>query len=366
MSTAVHIVVGVIGVAAVVAAMADMVNTLVTTHTSLGRFWMTTILYLRAWKLMRFIATKVADPRRRERLLSTFAPVSVLGMLVAWIVQLIVGWSMLWWALGGIEGATTPFHYLYYSGVVFFTLGFGEILPIASPARIAVLGEAFTGVLTTALVVGYLPSLYGAYSERERKLITLDDGTEHRVTPVNLLIARCHNGGPEALNDYFAGWEEWIAHVSETHTAFPMLSFFRSKQYDQHWITALGLVMDAALLCEFIEGAAGQNNYWTVRRGVRLLNQLTTGADLTEYRNAALEAVSGRRLTGLQGVYTQLEAAGIATLPFEQAVDRTQELRLSYGPALEYLIDVMLCPRGFWPHRIGLPQVLPGQLLPDE
>jgi len=53
---------------------------------------------------------------------------------------------------------------------------------------VGALFEAMGGVLTAALVMGYLPSLYAAYSERERKLMTLDDTSEGRITPTNLQL----------------------------------------------------------------------------------------------------------------------------------------------------------------------------------
>ncbi|MDC0349583.1 hypothetical protein OAN40_01035, partial [bacterium] len=68
--------------------------------------------------------------------------------------------------------------------------------------------EAGCGVITTALVVGYLPSLYSAYSEREKKLITIDDGSDDRITPTNLVIAWAPNGDTDRLNAKLADWEE--------------------------------------------------------------------------------------------------------------------------------------------------------------
>ena len=51
-------------------------------------------------------------------------------------------------------------------GVNFFTVGFGDIVAAAAAHGCSVMFAAFTGVTTMALVVGYLPTLYGAYSER--------------------------------------------------------------------------------------------------------------------------------------------------------------------------------------------------------
>ena len=70
----------------VLSATADIVNTLVTTSTSLGRWWLTSILYRRAWRALRAIASSIEQDSTRERLLATFLPVSVLMLLSAWVV----------------------------------------------------------------------------------------------------------------------------------------------------------------------------------------------------------------------------------------------------------------------------------------
>ena len=40
-------------------------------------------------------------------MLGTFAPLSVLLLLTAWVVQQIVGFGLIWWGLGGISGASS-------------------------------------------------------------------------------------------------------------------------------------------------------------------------------------------------------------------------------------------------------------------
>ncbi|MCP3854047.1 MAG: two pore domain potassium channel family protein [Actinomycetia bacterium] len=339
----------VVGLALVATVLADMVNTLVTTQTSRGRFWLTILLYTNTWSLVRGVGRLLRNPRRQERLYATFAPVSVLLLLVAWVLQQVVGWALVWWGLGGVDHIDGFSDALYYSGVVYFTLGFGEIVPADIVPRLGALAEAFSGVLTTALVIGYLPALYSAYSEREQKLLTLDDGTEERITPTNLVLARCPDGDPRALDAWFEGWEAWVAQVMETHTSFPMLALFRSQHPGQSWITALGLVTDAALHLEMMEGERGRPSYWLIRRSTRLLQMLTAGADLTEYR-AALTQDDDRQFREL---YDHMAAHGFPLVPYEEAFARSRELRNHYVAELEYLIDALYAPRGFWGHVVG-------------
>ena len=340
----------VLGLLIVGSVVADMVNTLVTTSTGSSRFWLTRRLYVASWAFMRAVGRRLGDVGR-ERLFATFAPVSILLLLAVWVTQQIIGFGLIWWGIGGIDGAGSLFDSIYFSGVVYFTLGFGELVPVEVVPRIGALVEAMFGVLTTALVIGYLPALYSAYSERERKLLMLDDGTEDRITPQSLLLSRTRGGDVSEMFAFFAGWEEWIAGIIETHSTFPMLVLFRSKDPGQHWVTALGVVTDAALLCQMMRAAEDREPYWMVRRSIRLFEQLTNGLDLSEYRAQIDQTYQDSEL--FRDLYDDLVARGFAMLPYEEARAATVELRRKYDAAMERLIDDLEAPRGFWGHAIG-------------
>ena len=347
-----------IGGVLVLSVTVDMVNTLVTTSTASGRFWLTSILYRRTWRVLRAVAGALPTESAKEALLGVFAPVSVLLLLVAWVVQQIVGFGLIWWGIGQIDGADSLFDAVYYSGVVYFTLGFGEVVPSGALPRLGALAEALSGVLTTALVIGYLPALYGAYGQREKKLMTLDDGLEGRITPTSLLLSRAPTADVDDVLRFFEGWEEWITDVIETHTTFPMLRLFRSKYPGQNWVTALGLVTDTALQCQIIEGANNRAPYWMLRRSIILFDELTKGVDLTEYRERLdSEYAIDLEPDGSQ-LYAQLHQEltehGFQLRPLADARAETLELRRLYDAKLEYLVDELLAPRGFWGHKIGV------------
>jgi len=79
---------------------------------------------------------------------------------------------------------------------------------------VLVLVEALSGLATTALLIAYLPSLCRAYSQRENRLLRLDD-----------------------LYFELRGWEEWYVDVFDSHTGYPVLTLFRSRHPEQAWVT---------------------------------------------------------------------------------------------------------------------------------
>ena len=133
-----------------------------------------------------------------------------------------------------------------------------------------------------------------------------------------------------------------------------MLVLFRSQHTGQNWISALGLVMDAALHIELMEGETGRSAYWLLRRGTRLLQMQTEGVDLTSKR-AELDATFGvdREDVYFRPLYETLEAHGFPMRPYGEANEHARELRENYQAELEYMIDLLDAPRGFWGHEIG-------------
>src|SRR5688572_19384177 len=58
---------------------------------------------------------------RRDRVLATYAPLGMLGLLVAWISLTFLGYAGIFW---GLDGATSATVALELSGSSLFTLGF--------------------------------------------------------------------------------------------------------------------------------------------------------------------------------------------------------------------------------------------------
>jgi hypothetical protein len=337
-----------VGAVLVAGAVADAVNTLVTTRLQVGRWWPTEVFYRSAWPVWRRLG-RLRDERRREMVLSLAAPTSILGLLVAWGATEIAGWALVWWGLREGFGVplATPGDALYFSGVTFFSIGFGDIVPVLPAARVLTLFEAASGLSTLALVIGYLPALYGAYSEREAQLLMLDDLTGERIMPTSLIEAHVPDGGLDRLYRFFDDWERWCARTLETHTSYPMLALFRSQHLGQSWVTGLGVVLDAATLAvACIPGAEAREPMFLYRRGNRLLHHVI---DRLHVRSVEAPAVD-RSLFRI--AYGRLADRGIALRDFDDAFALLEELRGSYASDLESLIGELAAPRGFWSQTI--------------
>ena len=333
------------GLALVLVAAGDAVSTLVTTRRRRGQRWPTPVYYRWTWRAWRAVALR-RGPERREGLLGVYGPLSLLGLLVFWVLLLVGGWGAVWWGLRpSVSGVDGYFDAVYFAGVGFFTVGFGDLVPTGGLTRLLVLAEAFMGLVTMALVIGYLPTLYSAYARRELQLLTLDDLSDSPTTPITFLEAAYANGGPPGVAAAFADWERWCDEVYDTHTAYPMLALFRSRQPGQHWLTALGVVMDAAAiaLATFDSGAAGPAaRLW--RRSTRLVQHFSL------IRGAGAQAGHGDPGDGeapFRAAYERLARLGHPIRPYEQAWEQYRRRRTVFYPELVAATEALLVPMEF-------------------
>lgn len=344
------LVVVIVGVGLVLVAIADLLNTLVSTSTSPARWWPSRVIGRSLFRALRSVARRLPEHSSpRERMLSAFGPVLVIVLLATWVTLQIVGFALVWRVLDDTGAIGDLGDAAYYSGVVYFTVGFGEIVPPDGPLRVGALVEAFFGVINVALVIGYLPTLYAAYSDRERQLMTLDAGGDERITPTHLVKAWAPDADPHKIDAEFARWEEWAAGILETHSTVPILVFFRSHDRRQNWVTALGLLCDAALHAQIINGATDGNAFWFLRRAEAIFREVTQGVDLTPYQEAEAALAASDRENLFLNLYQDLDDHGFSLRPYDEAREYARATRYSFAPALEYLIDDLLCPRGFWP-----------------
>ena len=335
----------VVGVSLVGITLADAIGTLVVTRGLTARWLPTRGFYSATWRMWRALGQRF-EGTRREAFLSAYAPLTLLGLLAIWLLGLLVGWALVYLgAEGSLEGDDGFLSLVYYSGTCLFTLGFGDILATNDWLRVLALLEAGTGVATMALAISYLPALYGAYGRREARLLTLDDPSGTRLTPSSIVVQWAPDGDLSRLYQFFAEWEAWTADILESHVSYPMLALFRSQHSGQSWITALGVVTDAATItCSTVPGADRREPYFMYRRGRRALHEIARR--LPQHQVA--EGRFGREHFDVG--YERLRAAGLPVRSADEAWERQLAMRSTYATTLQSLIDYLLAPAGFWGH----------------
>jgi hypothetical protein len=186
------------------------------------------------------------DYATRDRVLALQAPLGLFAQLLMWALLIYVGFAGLFWAVGDTAGGDPLARTLELSGSSMLTLGFDS--PHGLLSDFVAFSAAGVGLTLLALVITYLPSVYGAFSRREAVIAKLVVRVGSPPTGLALLSRSWKLGRFDQLEEVWEGWEDWFIEVSESHTTFPQLVFFRSPHPENHWVLSAETVLDGAAL----------------------------------------------------------------------------------------------------------------------
>jgi len=215
---------------------------------------------------------------------------------------------------------------IYLSGSTFFTLGYGDIIPTSTLARVLAVLEAGMGFGFLGTVIGYLPTIYSSFSRREVEISLLDARAGSPPTAAELLT---RFGNCPQLDDIFRDWERWAAELLESHISYPPLSFFRSQHSNQSWLGALTMMLDAsALMVAGIEGMRNEQAKVTFAVARHAI------VDLAQLVNAHYDPLAPERLDAdqLSRLEQALRGQGLHFREAATSEETLEHLRSLYEP----------------------------------
>ena len=241
---------------------------------------------------------------------------------------------------------------LYFSGTTFFTLGLGDVKPLAPSARLSAVVEAGIGFGFLALVISYLPVVYAAFSRREVAISRLDVRAGAPPSAGELLRQRGGRIHPPDLDLLLRDFEIWSAEVLEAHLSYPVLCLYRSQHRDQSWLATLTTVLDTCALLivgiEDINCNQASATFAMARRAAvdqAHLFLLSHGKPLEEPASRA-ERLPREEFARLCGM---LHHAGAKFAASDEGVEeKLARLRATYEPAVQSLSDYLMMPLPPW------------------
>ena len=210
------------------------------------------MLFVRCtWQSWSFVARRLGPRERRERLLGVYGPLSLVLLICLWVGGLILGFGLIHLALQ----PDSFLQALYFSGITFFTVGYGDLVPRSMAMKAVAVVEAGCGLGFLALVIGYLPVLYQLFARREAHVMLLDERAGSPPTATELLKRHADGHSIDSLEQLLREWEVWASELLESHMSYPMLGFYRSQYSNQSWLAAMASITDAcSLIMVGIEG----------------------------------------------------------------------------------------------------------------
>lgn len=331
---------GVAGLALVALILWDAFETVVLPRRVARRIRLARLYYRTLWRAWLFVAAKLRSARRRESYLSLFGPLSLIFLLATWAAGLVVGFALVHFAVGlpaPASGQPAGFGTaLYFSGSTLFTLGLGDIAPVSPAARAATVVEAFTGFAFLALVIGYLPVVYQAFSGRETHIAILDEWAGSPPTATELLRRLGRWGEISALDEFLTTWERWAAELLESHISYPVVAWFRSQHGNQSWVAALTVVLDTCALVQAGVAGVRPRQAWLTFAMARHV-----AVDLCQVLSTPPHPPAADRLPAdnLRRLRAALSEAGVGFSDGREVDAKLAELRRSYEPYVAALAD---------------------------
>ncbi|HEX3147347.1 MAG TPA: potassium channel family protein [Gemmataceae bacterium] len=342
-----------VGAILVCAVLAEAFEALVFPRRVTRGFRFNRLYYRVGWRVWKSLADQIRPGPRQQTLLSVFGPLSLFGLFAVWAAGLILGFGLLHHAAAPREGGIGDS--IYFSGVTFTTLGYGDLSPVGPTSRALSIAEAATGFGFFAVVISYLPVLYQAFGRRESLIALLDARAGSPPAAGRMLLRLPPSSGDAAiLNRFLADAEQWAAEVLEAQLSFPVLGYYRSQHDNQSWLAAMTCALDlSALLLTVTDGAD--------RRQARLTFAMCRHAlvDLALVlrrmpKDASVNRLPESRLTELLAA---LKSTGATVRDDGDAIARLTELRGLYEPFAAALAHHL---------RLTVPDIWPADDRPDN
>lgn len=276
-------------------------------------------------------------PQRRQVILGFAGPTMVIADILLWMMVPILGYALLMGPFlgdgiriaGGLEG--TFGDALYFSGVTFTTLGYGDVTPVTRTWEMVSILEALTGFLVMGTSVTYIIAVFEGVDKRDARALQVYSETGGTWDGAELIRRCVASGDAGALRRRF---EEWGFLVRDLHGRLyrfhGLALYVRTQGLDFGPERMVNALAEVALRAKLIAIAPGQTTL------LPAAEQLTVGV---EHFARSLVRRNGRR-----GAFRAMEAAQPGPLDVARVKALQAEMAefLGQGPGAGASVDAGL------------------------
>ena len=191
-------------------------------------------------RIHQFIANRRKSYVKQDAVLAWNGPMIIVGQLASWLLLYFAAYGLWIYGIGGVDFGDA----FRQAGSSLFTLGFADSTN-AGPTILAFLAAA-TGPIVIALLIGFLPTIYGAYIDREVNISLLGVSGGQPSWGPELLARMTLNDQLDDVPSHMNTWTNWFGNLRLTHTTYPVLVQIRSASPYRHWVIASLATLDAA------------------------------------------------------------------------------------------------------------------------
>lgn len=306
--------------------------------------WLSRKVFMVVRELFEFAGRRTRSYVGYDRIMARYAPTSLVVLPGVWALVILVAFVPMYWAFD-----VTPWREaVITSGSSFTTLGFSR--PDELGADILCFTQATIGLFLVALLISYLPAIYGAFSRREAAVMKLEVRAGSPPSAEEFLIRVHRIRGLEYFATQWDEWENWFVDIEESHTSQPSLPFFRSTRTNSSWITSAGAVMDtASIMVSSLDIEPNPQAQITLRSGFLALRAISTFFQLPFDPDPAPTAAISIDRAEYDELMDRLVEAG---LPVKQDLDQAWRdfagWRVNYDETLLRICALVSAPVAPW------------------
>jgi hypothetical protein len=295
-------------------------------------------------KATHWLSPRLPNYEVRDRVLSFVGPAAMVLLFVLWLCLILLGFSLILWWDSGTDYASA----LGVAGSSVFTLGIASS-PGPGPRTLEILAAGI-GLLVIALEIAYLPALYGQFATRETEVTLLSARGGNPAWGPEILARNFWLDTMDELPPLYSDWERWAATVSESHSNYPALIWFRSPISSRSWLVGLVAMMDSAALYHSISPSQTPHQARLfLSMGIRCLRSMARALHIP-YDSDPLPT-AGTRLTKeeFENGFRRLHEVN---WPAERDLDESwrnfQGWRVNYEPIVDALTHLITPPPSPW------------------
>lgn len=303
-----------------------------------------------------------------------YAPVALASLPLAWMISMMLAFTCIYWGTRDLSWSRA----FEISVSSLTTMGFAEP---NGPGRIWIaFVEATIGLGLVALLISYLPTIYSAYNGREKGTNRLRPVAGSPPNPPDFLQTLQRLGSLDSA-DFWQSSADWMLDLDQTHTAFPILTYFPGSDAEQSWVATVGTLLDAAALVVAVSeidmgevfADAQKGPLIVLVYGLPLIVRIARAVYIPLPPPARLQDLMARTDQAAPPISVSRNEydAAMATLSGilvvepgreEEAWRRFAWIRSAYDPALRALAGVTLASPALWttdrPAEVGKPRFI--------
>ena len=212
------------------------------------------------WRVLLAVGRWLPEPARAE-LLGWGTPLMIGGILVFWSVLYVVGFALLYvpvvhdpsmFSLSDVGPRTVLGDALYFSAISFFTIGYGDVVPVHPITRLLGVLQGALGLVTLSLSVTYLLSVFPLIARKTGLAEALNQETAGRSDGVVLAARYVGSGRYEALAQRIAGINDELMAIGQSHGLYPVLYFVRPREVHQSFVRVLALLQGVIATLRYV------------------------------------------------------------------------------------------------------------------